>query len=64
MPKQKTHGGTKDRVKLTKTGKVLVRHSFGNHNLRKKSEARKRRIVKTQEVTGKQARTIKRKIGA
>jgi large subunit ribosomal protein L35 len=63
MTKQKTHSGTKDRIKVTKTGKVLTRHSFGNHNLMKKSAARKRRFAGMDEVTGKQARTLKRRVG-
>lgn len=64
MPKLKTHSGTKDRVRITKNGKVLYRKSTGNHFLRKKSAARKRRINTTQVMTGKFAKNIKLKIGA
>jgi large subunit ribosomal protein L35 len=64
MPKLKTHSGTKDRVKITKNGKVLVRHSTGNHLLQKKSAARKRQFAGTVEVTGKSAKNIKLKVGA
>jgi len=63
MPKQKTHGGTKDRVKVTKTGKVMVRHASGHHNLQKKSTARKRRFAGMEQLTGKQAKTIKKQLG-
>ena len=42
MPKLKTHKGTKDRVRITKNGKVLHGHAMTNHFLRKKSAARKR----------------------
>lgn len=64
MPKLKTHSGTKDRVKITKNGKVLRRHSTGNHLLQKKSAARKRQFDGTVELTGKSAKNIKLKIGA
>ena len=64
MPKLKTHSGTKDRVKITKNGKVLRRHSTGNHLLQKKSAARKRQFAGSVEVTGKSAKNIKLKIGA
>lgn len=63
MPKQKTHSGTKDRIRITKNGKVLRRHSHGNHKLEKKSASRKRRFANTSEVTGKQAKNLKRKLG-
>lgn len=64
MPKQKTHSGTKDRVRLTKNGKVLRRHSMSNHFLQKKSAARKRKIAGTEAVTGKFKKNIKAKLGA
>lgn len=64
MPKLKTHSGTKDRVRITKNGKVMHRKSTGNHFLQKKSAARKRRINSPQEMTGKFAKNIKKKLGA
>lgn len=63
MPKQKTHGGTKDRARVTKTGKVQVRHASGHHFLSKKSASRKRRFAGMQEVIGKEAKTIKKRLG-
>jgi large subunit ribosomal protein L35 len=63
MPKIKTHSGTKDRVRVTRNGKVLRRHSMGNHFLRKKSEARKRKLAGVEQITGKQSRTIKKNLG-
>lgn len=63
MPKLKSHSGTKDRVKITKTGKVLTRRSFGNHFLEKKSASRKRTYAGMQEVTGKIGKNLKRKLG-
>lgn len=64
MPKLKTHSGTKDRVRITKNGKVIHGKSMGNHLLQKKSAARKRRIAVNTTVTGKAAKNIKLKIGA
>lgn len=63
MPKLKTHSGTKDRVRITKNGKVLRRKASGNHLLQKKSERRKRTFAGTLEIKGISARTIKRKLG-
>lgn len=63
MPKLKTHKGTKDRMKVTKTGKVLHGHSTSNHFLQKKSAARKRRFAVPTVAVGKSAKNIKRKLG-
>lgn len=64
MPKLKTHSGTKDRFKVSKSGKVLRGRAFGSHNLSKKSMARKRRISSTAVVTNTAiAKNIKRKLG-
>ena len=64
MPKLKTHSGTKKRVKITKSGTVVRRHSARNHFLQKKSAAAKRRFAGVIAITGKPARNIKRKLGA
>lgn len=45
MPKLKTHSGSKDRVRVTKNGKLLHGHATSNHELSKKSAARKRRFA-------------------
>lgn len=64
MPKLKIHSGTKDRVKITKNGKVLRRHSTGSHLLQKKSAARKRRFAGTETIDSTNAKSLKRKLGA
>jgi large subunit ribosomal protein L35 len=64
MPKLKTHSGTKDRVKLTKNGKVRVGSANRNHFLSKKSGARKRALRGLSTRTGKMARNIKKNLGA
>lgn len=63
MPKQKTHSGTKDRIKLTKSGKVVRRHTAINHFLKKKSASTKRTFAGVEQVTGKAAKNMKRKLG-
>ena len=63
MPKLKTHSGTKDRIKISKKGKVMRRKASGNHLLQKKSKSRKRTHAGTVEVTGKEARNIKTNLG-
>lgn len=64
MPKLKSHSGTKDRVRITKNGKVLRRHSAANHFLQKKSASRKRRLSSTEKLTGKNAKNAKLNLGA
>lgn len=64
MPKLKTHSGTKDRVKLSKNGKVRRRHSYASHFLQKKSAARKRKLAGLETLGKTAAKTIKLKLGA
>lgn len=63
MPKQKTHSGTKDRIRITKKGKVMRRHTAVNHFLKKKSASTKRTFAGVEEVSGKNEKNMKRKLG-
>jgi large subunit ribosomal protein L35 len=63
MPKLKTHSGTKKRVTITKTGKVVRRHAGGGHFLEKKSASRKRKFAGMEILNGKPAKSIRRKLG-
>ena len=63
MPKLKTHSGTKKRVGISKTGKILRRRATSNHFLQKKSAARKRHFSGVEAISGKQVKNIKRKLG-
>jgi large subunit ribosomal protein L35 len=63
MPKLKTHSGTKDRVRVTKNGKVRVSHSHRNHFLQKKTGARKRKLAGLDTLVGKISKNIKMKLG-
>lgn len=64
MPKLKTHSGTKDRVKLTKNGKVRVGSPNKNHFLQKKSGSRKRALRGLHTLLGKNSKTLRQKLGA
>ncbi len=46
MPKSKTHKGTKKRIKVTGTGRLLHKRAFSSHLLTKKSSKRKRKFRK------------------
>jgi ribosomal protein L35 len=63
MPKLKNHSGTKDRIRVTKNGKVMHGHSGTNHLLAKKSAGRKRRNAVSGGIVGKMAKNVKAKIG-
>ncbi|ACZ00971.1 50S ribosomal protein L35 [Streptobacillus moniliformis] len=60
MPKMKTHKGTKKRVKVTGTGKFVVKHSGKSHILTKKTHKRKKRLGKDQVLDGKAAKKVSR----
>ena len=47
MPKMKTHRGTKKRVKVTGSGKLVIKHSGKSHILTKKSNKRKTFLERT-----------------
>jgi large subunit ribosomal protein L35 len=63
MPKLKTHSGAKDRVRVTKNGKVRARHSYGSHFLQKKSGARKRKLAGLETMTRANTKIIKQQLG-
>ena len=63
MPKLKTHSGTKNRVKITKNGKVMRRRSMRSHFLQKKSASRKRKMAGLEQIEGKNSKSIKKKLG-
>jgi len=62
MPKQKTHKGLTKRVKITATGKVKRKRSYGGHLMSSKSAKRRRQIGKSAIMTGTIAKTIKKHI--
>jgi large subunit ribosomal protein L35 len=60
MPKQKTHSGTKKRFRVTRNGKVMMRQKNRAHLLEHKSSRRKRRLAGETEVTGSDAKRVRR----
>ena len=63
MPKLKTHKGTKRRMKLTGTGKVLRRKAGSSHLMSVKSSKRRRGYRKDAQVSPGIARKVKCIIG-
>ncbi len=59
MPKMKTHRGTAKRVKVTGTGKFIVKHSGKSHILTKKSRKRKNNLKKDFVVSEGSARKLR-----
>lgn len=60
MPKMKTHKGAKKRIKVTGTGKFVVKHSGKSHILTKKTHKRKKRLGEDAVLTGGAARKASR----
>ncbi len=60
----KTHKGTAKRIKITGSGKLVRERAFGNHILAKKSKARKRNIKTSAVISGKNAKNLKKGLGA
>ena len=60
MPKIRTHKGTAKRFRVTKTGKVVSRHSHQSHMLESKSAKRKRAFSGTRVVNPSDVKAIKR----
>lgn len=46
MPKMKTHKGAKKRIKVTGSGKFVIKHSGKSHILTKKDRKRKNNLRK------------------
>jgi large subunit ribosomal protein L35 len=63
MPKNKTHSGTKKRVKLTASGKLKRRRAFSSHLLTHKTSKRKRKFRKDVLVVASDVARIKDLLG-
>ena len=63
MPKMKTDKGAAKRFKITGSGKIMRRKAFMNHILEKKPSTRTRRLKREAQVTGGDAKQIKRLLG-
>lgn len=60
MPKAKTHKGSAKRFKVTGTGKVMAPKQNRRHNLENKSNARKRRLRKSEELSKADSKRVSR----
>ena len=63
MPKMKTHSGTKDRFRLTGTGKIVRRRANRRHLLEHKPTTRTRRLARDVIVGPADTKQIKRLLG-
>jgi large subunit ribosomal protein L35 len=63
MPKQKTHSGAKKRFRATGSGKLRGRHAFTSHILEKKSPKRKRRLGEPAQISGNDAKRVRKLLG-
>ncbi len=63
MPKNKTHSGTKKRVRVTGSGKLMVQRAGKRHLLEHKSSRVTRRLSGTTEVAAADAPRVKRLLG-
>ncbi|MGL4425431.1 MAG: 50S ribosomal protein L35 [Cetobacterium sp.] len=59
MPKMKTHRGAKKRIKVTGTGKFVVKKPGKSHILTKKSRKRKNRLKKDTVITSTLVKHLK-----
>lgn len=60
MPKPRTNKSAAKRFRVTAGGKILGRRTHKSHLLTRKSAARKRRLGRALELSGGDARRIKR----
>jgi len=63
MPKAKTNKAVKKRVKVTKTGKVLLNRAGRGHLLSKKSSKRRRHMRKKKVASPADAVRLKKMLG-
>ena len=63
MPKNKTHSGTKKRVKVTATGKLLAQRAGKRHNFERKSSRLTRRLTGTDQISAADAPRVEKLLG-
>ena len=62
MPKIKTHRASAKRFRITKNGKVKMKHNYTSHILTKKSTKRKRKLRKGAYASNANLKNIKKMI--
>lgn len=63
MPKNKTHSGTKKRIRVTGAGKLMREQTNKRHLLEHKSSRRTRRLSVDQPVAQSDVKRMKRLLG-
>ncbi len=63
MPTNKTHSGTKKRVRITGSGKLRTQHAGMRHNLEHKPSRLTRRLTGTKEVASPDVARLKKLLG-
>ena len=61
--KNKTHSGSRKRFRVTGSGKIMRRQANRNHLLEHKSSKRTRRLWNQTQVSGADAKKIRRLLG-
>ena len=60
MPKMKSHSGASKRFKKTATGKLKHRQSYSSHILEKKSQKRKRKFSRDQDLSPADVKQVRK----
>ncbi len=63
MPKQKTHSGTKKRIKVTGSGKLMRERANKRHLLEVKSSRRTRRLSVPKELSPADTKRVRKLLG-
>lgn len=63
MPKMKTHSGTKKRIRVTGSGKLMREQAGKRHLLEHKSTRRTRRLSSDQPVAAADVKRMKKLLG-
>ena len=63
MPKLKTRKGLSDRIRVTRTGKLMRKHAWKSHILEHKSAKRKRAFRQEQPVSPADYKQVRRGLG-
>ena len=63
MPKLRTRQGLRDRIRVTRTGKLMRRHGWKSHLLEHKSAKRKRRFGLDETISQADAKQVRRSLG-
>ena len=63
MPKNKTHSGTKKRIKVTGTGKLLRERAGKRHLLEKKSSHKTRELSGNDVVAPQDTKRLRKMLG-